>query len=250
MPLVSTEAFVLRSYKLAENDKIVVLFSRAFGKIRLVAKGARKMKNRFGAALEVFSHVRVLFHEKENRDLLVLDKAEILYSPFEKQARLRTNFFLFYFAELIHEFYPEREKNPAAFRILLNIERAIQNQQNLDYLARYVELQLLHSQGVLSSVAACSYCSRAFESLLERRYLGASTEVFCKRCRNQESMLLSTQVVKSIDAFERGSVSWADTMPGQILEELGSLNRILITRFLGKDLQTPQFRKILGEDKK
>lgn len=247
MPLVSTEAFVLRSYKLAENDKIVVLFSRDFGKIRLVAKGARKMRNRFGASLEVFSHIRVLFHEKENRELLVLDKAEILYSPFEKQTRLRTNFFLFYFAELIHEFYPDRERTPAAFRILLNIERAIQNGQNLDYLARYVELQLLHSQGILSSVASCSYCSRPFESLLEKRYLGSATEVLCKRCRNRESIQLSGQVVKSIDAFEKGSVKWAGTMPGKTIEELASLNHLLITRFLGKDLQTHQFKKVLAE---
>src|SRR4030095_14266096 len=99
MPIVSTEGFVLRSYKLGEKDKIVVLFTREYGKIRFVAKGARKLKNRFGAALEVFAHVRATFHEKQNRDLLVLDRAEILYSPFEKQARLRTSYYLFYFAE-------------------------------------------------------------------------------------------------------------------------------------------------------
>src|SRR5438093_5066069 len=104
MPIVSTEAFVLRSYKLAENDKIVVLFTKQFGKIRGVAKGARKTRNRFGAALELFAHLRLVFHWKENRELLVIDKAEILYSPFEKQTHLRTNYFLFYFAELVNEF--------------------------------------------------------------------------------------------------------------------------------------------------
>src|SRR5262245_24232389 len=141
MPIVSTEGFVLRSYKLGENDKIVVFYTRDFGKIRLVAKGARKLKNRFGAALEVFAHVRIIFHEKENRDLLILDRAEILYSPFEKQTRLRTSYYLFYFAELVHEFYPDREKNTAGYRILMNVKQALQNQQNLDFLARLVELQ-------------------------------------------------------------------------------------------------------------
>jgi DNA repair protein RecO (recombination protein O) len=246
MPIVSTEGFVLRSYKLGENDKIVVLFTRDFGKIRLVAKGARKQSNRFGAALEVFAHVRVIFHEKENRELLVLDRAEILYSPFEKQTRLRTSYYLFYFAELVHEFYPDREKNVAGFRILQNIQKAIQNQQNLDYLARLIELQLLHSQGILSSVAFCSQCNRPFESLQERRYLGQGTEIFCRRCRREESVVLSTQIVKSIDSFERGSTEWATTLPGGALEELGSLNHMLITRFLGKELQSHRFRKQLG----
>jgi DNA repair protein RecO (recombination protein O) len=246
MPIVSTEGFVLRSYKLGEKDKIVVLFTREYGKIRFVAKGARKLKNRFGAALEVFAHVRATFHEKQNRDLLVLDRAEILYSPFEKQARLRTSYYLFYFAELIHEFYPEREKNPAGFRILLNVKRAIQNQQDLDFLARYVELQLLHSQGILSSVAFCSQCNRLFESLQERRYLGPGTEIFCKRCRGEDSVVLSTQIVRSFDHFEKGSTEWVKTLSGSTLEELGSLNHMLITRFLGKELQSYRFRKQLG----
>jgi DNA repair protein RecO len=200
------------------------------------------MKNRFGAALEVFAHLRIIFHFKANRDLLNLDRAEILYSPFEKQRRLRTNYYLSYFAELIHEFFPENERNPPAFRILLNIERAVQHRQNLDYLARYVELQLLHSQGILSSVALCSQCSRPFESLQERRYLGPGTEICCKRCRGAESVVLPVQLVKSIHSFEKGSVDWASTLPENSLEELGSWNYLLITRFLGKELRSYRLR--------
>ena len=73
-----------------------------------------------------------MFRHQENRDLLVLEKAELLYSPFEKQTRLRTNFYLFYFAELVSEFCPEHERMPAVFRLLCNIEHSIQKEQNLD----------------------------------------------------------------------------------------------------------------------
>lgn len=248
MPIVSTEAFVLRSYKLAENDKIVVLFTKHSGKQRLVAKGARKMKNRFGAALEVFTHVRVLYHQKENRDLLSLDHAEIVYSPFAKETRLRTSFYLFYFAELVNEFCPDQEKSPGVFKILLNIEQAIQGRQNLDYLARFVELQLLHSQGILSSVAFCSKCRRQFDSTAAKRYLGVGSEIYCARCRTAECVLLSAALARSLDHFERGSVDWASTLPGKTLGELGSFNHLLITRFLGKELQSYQFRSKLGKD--
>jgi len=245
MSAVSTEAFVLRSYKLAEQDKIVVLFTKDRGKIRLVAKGARKLKNRFGAALEILTHIRILFYEKPNRELQILDRADILHSPIEKQPGLRLSYYLFYFAELIHEFYPDHEKNPSAFRILLNIEKALIQHQHLDFLARYIELQLLHSQGILSSVAFCSHCNHQFGSLLERRHLGAATEILCKKCRHEDSFLLSIAVVKSIDAFERGSTDWVKTLRGPVLEELGSLNHMLTIRFLGKDLQSYRFRKHL-----
>jgi DNA repair protein RecO (recombination protein O) len=245
MPVVSTDAFVLRSYKLAEQDKIVVLFTRDRGKIRLVAKGARKLKNRFGAALEVLTHVRIIFHEKPNRELQLLDHAEILHSPIEQQPGLRLSYYLFYFAELIHEFFPDHEKNLGAFRILLNIQKGLIQRQNLDYLARFIELQLLHSQGILSSVGLCSQCGRHFVSILERRYLGAGTEILCKRCKSDDCTLLSVPVVKSIDAFERGSYEWVSTVRGPVLDELASLNHLLITRFLGKDLQSYRFRKHL-----
>lgn len=243
MPLVTTEAFVLRSYKLAENDKIVVMFTRDHGKIRLVAKGARKLRNRFGASLEVFARLRILFHEKSNRELQTLDRAEILYSPFEKQRRLRTSAYLFYFADLVHEFFPDHEKNPRAYKILMNIEKAVRNQQNLDYLARYVELQLLHSQGVLSSVAFCSFCNRMFESLHERRYLGSGTEIFCKRCRNDECVSLPQRLVSCIDLFEKGVGDWVTALEGSSVDELGSLNHLLITRFLGKELPSYKIYK-------
>jgi DNA repair protein RecO (recombination protein O) len=245
MSVVTTEAFVLRTYKLAEQDKIVVLFTKQFGKIRLVAKGARKLKNRFGASLEILTRVRILFHEKPNRELQVLDRAELLFSPLERQPNLRVSFYVFYFAELIHDFYPDHEKNPSAFRILMNIEHALVNHQNLDFLARYVELQLLQSQGILSSVAFCSSCNRRFVSLLERRYLGAGMEIDCSRCRKEDSLFLSSGVVKSISAFERGSVDWVLTLRDPVLEELGSLNHLLITRFLGKELQSYRLRKLL-----
>jgi DNA repair protein RecO (recombination protein O) len=248
MALVSTEAFVLRTYNLAENDKIAVLFTKDLGKIRLVAKGARKMRSRFGASLEVFAHIRALFHHHENRELFVLDKAEIIYSPFAKQSRLRTNYYLFYFAELVHEFYPDHEKNTGAFKLLLNIEKSIQADHNLEFLARYVELQLLLSQGILSSVAFCSQCSRTFGSLLERRYLGPATEVLCKRCRSRDSVPLAGQVVRSIDSFEKHSPDWVATLSDRTLQELGSFSHLLIARFLGKELQSYLFKKQLIAD--
>ena len=80
---------------------------------------------------------------------------------------------------------------------------------------------------------------------MERRYLGASTEVLCTKCRQEDSSYLTAPLVKSIHAFERGSVDWVRTLQGSVLEQLGSLNHLLITRFLGKELQSYRLRKHL-----
>ena len=126
MPSAKTEAFVLRTYRLAENDKIAILFTRDHGKIRFVAKGARKMKNRFGAALEVLTHLHISYFEKPNRELQILDHAEILFSPHMREGASRTHFYLFYFAELIHEFFPDHEKNVKAFRHAVEYRKGIE----------------------------------------------------------------------------------------------------------------------------
>ena len=70
MGLVDTEALILRTYNLAEADKIVVTLTRSAGLVRGVAKGCRKLRNRFGVSFELFTHIHFMFYEKENRELV------------------------------------------------------------------------------------------------------------------------------------------------------------------------------------
>ena len=81
MPLQESDSIILKTYPLGEADRIVAFFSRDHGKMRGVANGARRMKNRFGASLEPLAHSRLQFFEKENRDLVRIQSAELLDSP-------------------------------------------------------------------------------------------------------------------------------------------------------------------------
>ena len=62
--IVSTDAIVLRSMKYGETSKIVTLYSKKFGKIKVIAKGARSAKSKFGASLEPMMHSSVIFYKK------------------------------------------------------------------------------------------------------------------------------------------------------------------------------------------
>jgi len=83
MGLVETEALILRTYNLAEADKIVVCLTRNAGLIRAVARGSRRIKNRFGAALEPFTLLNVAYYQKENQELVSLRQVEIVQSHFD-----------------------------------------------------------------------------------------------------------------------------------------------------------------------
>ena len=71
-------AVVLRTYKLGEADRIIVLLTEEHGKVRAVAKGVRKTKSKFGARLEPMSHVQLLL--SQGRDLDIVSQADSVES--------------------------------------------------------------------------------------------------------------------------------------------------------------------------
>src|SRR3954468_1840283 len=81
MPVYTSEALVLRTYKLGEADRIVVFLTRDRGKKRGVAKWSRRPKSRFTGALEPMTEARVAYFEKESRELVGLNYAEVVRSP-------------------------------------------------------------------------------------------------------------------------------------------------------------------------
>src|ERR1041384_2453217 len=81
LPLYTADALILRTYKLGEADRIVVFLTRDRGKKRGVAKGARRPRSKFGAALEPMTEVRLAYFEKETRELVGLNYAEPVRSP-------------------------------------------------------------------------------------------------------------------------------------------------------------------------
>ena len=159
MRLVTTDAIVLRSYNLAESDRIVVCLTRSSGLVRAVAKGARRMKSRFGAALEPFTLIKLSFHERENRDLVTMSAAEILKSHFNLSSNFDTAEVLAYMGELVTEFAPPHETDERLFRMLTACVEALADQSGSERaLTRYFEIWLLRLAGLFPDFRACALC--------------------------------------------------------------------------------------------
>src|SRR5438093_12223074 len=78
MAIVTTEGVVLKVHALGDTSRIVTAYTRDFGLIKLVAKGARKSPSRFGFALEPLSRSRFVFYLKPDRELHLLSQADTL----------------------------------------------------------------------------------------------------------------------------------------------------------------------------
>ena len=89
MALKESEAIVLRSYPLRESDLLVTFFTRAEGKVKGVAKAAKKSRKRFGGALELVTTVRLFWEDRERQELARIDSCEVVDSPLSEPVGYR-----------------------------------------------------------------------------------------------------------------------------------------------------------------
>jgi DNA repair protein RecO (recombination protein O) len=159
MPLNTAHAFVLRTYNFAEADKVCVLLTQREGKIRGVAHGARKMKSRFGSALEPLTEVSVTYFSQEGRDLVSISNAEIVRSHFNSaSSAVEVAAAMSYFADLLVEFLPDAEPNEAAYRLVRAALGALGEALDPFVVARYFEVWLLRLSGFYPDLKRCAVC--------------------------------------------------------------------------------------------
>jgi DNA repair protein RecO (recombination protein O) len=150
VPLYTADALILRTYKLGEADRIVVFLTRDRGKKRGVAKGARRPRSRFAAALEPMTEARVAYFETERRELVGLNYAEPVRSPLTLAMKAVGDAlgYIGYFAELLDEWAQEADADDRLFRLGASMLDALSAGAPVEPLARYFECWLLRLQGV------------------------------------------------------------------------------------------------------
>src|SRR5713101_9065955 len=109
MPARETEAIILKTFPLGEADRLVSFLGRTSGRLRGVAAGARRLKNRYGSTLEVLSHVQIWYVERETRDLVRIQQCELLESFHKAQSDYGLSTGLAVISEICELILPEHE---------------------------------------------------------------------------------------------------------------------------------------------
>jgi DNA repair protein RecO (recombination protein O) len=121
MPNRVSEAIVIQTYPFGESDLIVSFLARDLGKLRGVAKRARKPKSSFGAGLERLSQVKMQYVQRENRELVSLYSCDLMQSQFALMSDYASGVALDFFAEVTEQLLPENEASEKHFRLLLTV---------------------------------------------------------------------------------------------------------------------------------
>ena len=183
MAICKTDAIVLRTYRHGETSKIAILYSKAFGKAKVMAKGARNPKSRFGAALEPMTEVAVVFYRREGREVHTLSQGDLI-APFSSlRSSLEKLGYASAIVELTDHLAIYEEPNTALYHLLqaclTGIERA--PQELAEKFLWHFQLRIADLCGYRPQFARCVHCGRAVSGERPRFDLAGGGMV-CEAC--------------------------------------------------------------------
>jgi len=245
MPLYTTQAIVIRTLNYGESDKILTFFTRDFGKLKGIAKGARRSKKRFQNVLGLFSHLRLIFFDREGMGLVRAESGDLL-NPFPKiREDLKKIYYGNYYLELMNEMANEREANPEAFDLLLSFLTDLDQMAPEEDRLRMYEIRMLSLFGYRPHLIRCGLCKRDWEELQEVPSVFFSFEkgtLVCDRCsKNGEKLVsLSLGTARLIDQIAQADLCKLNRLrfTAQALAESRGLLPRFLSHQLGKELKS------------
>ncbi|HZU42540.1 MAG TPA: DNA repair protein RecO [Terriglobales bacterium] len=202
MPQKQSEAIVLRTYPLRESDLLVTLFTRTEGKVKGVAKAAKRSKKRFGGALEPLTYVRAYFEDRERQELARLDSCDVLLSPLATEVSYPRAVALGHVAEVLDELLPDREANDTMFRLARSVLANLQGPAIWMPLT-YFDLWTVRLVGFLPELTECIVCgsalngSRAFYHALVDGLMCADDKRLASSELAPESRAIASEMFRS-----------------------------------------------------
>jgi DNA repair protein RecO (recombination protein O) len=245
MPLYTTQAIVIRSLNYGESDKIVTFFTRDFGRLKGIAKGARRSKKRFQNVLGLFSHLRLIFFDREGMGLVRVESGDLLHLFPKIREDLKKIYYGNYYLELVNEMAGEREANPEAFDLLLSFLTDLDTTAPGEEQLRMFEVRMLSLYGYRPHLVRCGLCKRGWEELKDVPTVFFSLEkgsLVCERCsKNGERLIpLSLGTARLVDQVAQAEMDKLRRFKftSQALTESRRFIPRFITHQLGKELKS------------
>jgi DNA repair protein RecO (recombination protein O) len=201
---------VLRTYPFREADLLVTLFTREEGKIKGVARSAKKSKRRFGGALEPLTVVHAYYDQKQGQELVRLDSCDVLESPLMHPIDYERTVALSYVAEVLDGLLPDHDANDAVFRLTLAVLPHLEKGSVWMPLT-YFDLWITRLMGLLPELGACIVCGEELNGSGRVFFHALADGLMCaihKRMASSEMSLTSRQLAAEMfrapaDAFAR-----------------------------------------------
>lgn len=178
-----TEAIVLRLLDYGESDRIVTFCTSGYGKVRGIAKGARRSRKRFANTLEPFCCSQLQFTRRGPDSLAMIDSSEVISHFPLIRADLEKTLSASYLIDLTDQFLPEEKRNEAVFELLHAFLRLFEERPATESLLRFFEIRLLKLAGYDPVLDRCPLCRTPVGDAAAYRFVAADGGLTCLSCR-------------------------------------------------------------------
>lgn len=159
MAIIKTEAVVLKGWKLGETSKILLLYTKDHGRIKVVAKGARNPKSQFKGCQEPLSRIEIIYYDKPARDLQLLSKADLITPHYHIIGDIAKTALGLATLELLNKAVAGEESYPRVYDLLCNtLERLDQTQKFVEGIFWYFENHFIELLGYKPKWNICLKC--------------------------------------------------------------------------------------------
>ena len=174
------ETIVIGVTDYLESDKLLTLFTREHGKLRGIARGARRSSRRFGGALELFARldVQLVLHE----GLSTLREADVVTVYRGIRSDLFKICWAGYACELVEQLAPEKMPNPRLYRLLTAYLERLNSAPVAPADRRFYEINLLNILGYRPAIDHCSVCGTEIPAGTAARVADAEGALLCTGC--------------------------------------------------------------------
>jgi len=244
-------AIVLKHQDYGEADRILTIYTRERGKLRVIAKGVRKVHSRKGGHLEPFTHVSLQLAEGRNWPLVSQAEAQHIYDDLKKD--LETLGYASYAVELVERFTFEEEENAPIFNLLKNTLTRLNRGDPASLVIRYYEIRLLDQLGFRPELNNCVVSGEKIQP--ENQYFSAALGGVVSPGSGKDlagAVPVSVRALKYLRHFQRSSYTEATraVIAPEIQQELEVLMQYYLTYLLERGLNTPSFlRRVRRADK-
>ncbi|TSC91271.1 MAG: DNA repair protein RecO (recombination protein O) [Candidatus Berkelbacteria bacterium Licking1014_96] len=191
-----TKAIIIKQYEVGEADRIVVVFSREFGRLVLKARGVRKILAKLKGHLELLAYTQLEIHQGRSLDTIIGAEAQSLFKKIRQNLRSTSRLYLV--LEFLNKILPEGEPHPEIFDRLLYLLENLDKKESRErriVVITYFCLQVLRELGYYPHFRECLKCQKDIESggnFFD--FLGAG--IVCRDCGGEEALMpVSDQAV-------------------------------------------------------
>ena len=237
-----TKAIVLRILDYGESDRIVTFCTAGFGKLRGIAKGARRSRKRFVNALEPFSCSQILFSRRGPDSLALIESSDVICHFPAIRADLEKTLSASYLIDLADQFTLEDKINEELFRLLLGFLQLLEAVPAREALLRFFEIRLLKLSGYDPLLDHCLICKTPLDQETSYRFKAADGGLTCLACRTEDpdEIPVSLGTIRTLFLARDLAI---DRLGRLLLSEQSAAeSRLLLSNFirhiLGKELKS------------